>query len=214
MWITRSTSLRLTLMVLAIAFSLASLSEPLVSYAGTLTATPTSMTCPPVQEQSYDVVRISKDGKYLLSGLSVFEGSLLSSSEVRLWSIDTGKLVFVLKDPSIERFSVLDISPDTAYLLIGPSDDGDHSTVATLWSTSTGTKLRTINFKDQVNYQDENSRFSPDGKYILTTDYSGSYLWDTQGIQYRSFSLADAENPEGTLAARFFTRWQIFIYGK
>lgn len=203
MRILRHASLGLTLAVLALLGSLANFSGTLAGDARSLMATPTTATCSPVQEQNFDVVQISPDGKYLLTVLSLFKDFLLSSSEVRLWSIETGKLIFVLKDPSIERFSALDISPDSKYALIGPSMQGARSRLVTLWSIPAGGKLQTIRLKGPTNYLDRNARFSLDGKYIFTTDHRGAYLWDiARLVQHRSFSPSDNGKPETTRAAK------------
>jgi hypothetical protein len=140
-----------TLFVLLFTLLFRSSGAPLVVSAGDLsTPIPGSSDCSTLGQQLFDVVRISQDHKYILADWSKFNKISLEYSEVRLIDIEAGKLLFVINAPTVERFSGLDISPNNDYFLIGPINNASSSKVTTMWSLSTGKKVRTINSKDHV----------------------------------------------------------------
>jgi len=75
-------------------------------------------------------------------------------------------------------------SPDGKLLLMG---DGS-STGSSIWDLATGLRLRTLK------HGTHNGCFSPDGKYIVTTDMGSAKLWEAStGKELRTFGLGYAK---------------------
>jgi WD40 repeat protein len=138
-------------------------------------------------------VALSPDGHYL-------GASLPFSHAIRIWDVETGKIVSTMTDERIEirDQEVVTFSPDNKYFLIS-----NNSTGIVLWDVLSGKRIRTFT---SPNIHDEiiTISFSPDGHSILATDLeTGHSIWDVEtGVEEMHFPepgyLHSAFSPDGT----------------
>lgn len=121
-------------------------------------------------------VAFSKDGKHLVTA-SV-------DQTARVWDTATGKMVAELRGHSQEVNSAEFSPDDTGKLVVTAGKDG----TAHVWDAATGEVLvsRTLGPEDQRVIQTStlthsgpvtSARFSPDGKFIVTTSGNKAFLW-------------------------------------
>jgi len=114
----------------------------------------------------------SPDSRYLLT---------VWNDKARIWEVETGKQIQLIKQPEGEEVWCVAFSPDGKYALTG-----DINGLIRLWDVETGNELR-----EYVGHAGliESITFSHDGKYILSTsDDSTARLWDVAtGMELRRF---------------------------
>ena len=108
--------------------------------------------------------RLAPTGDTLASG---------SSSEVRLWDVDSGAQVQTLEEGHTWEVSSVTYSPDGKTLASGSWDGGIR-----LWDALTGEHIRTLDVaRDWVN----SLAYSPDGRTLASGGWFGTVrLWDPE----------------------------------
>jgi hypothetical protein len=126
-------------------------------------------------------IAISYDGKFLAYGGG--------DNAVRLWDIETGKLLQTLEEHS-DPVSLVMFSPDGEFIVSGSNDN-----TIILWDRKSGKPTQTFDWNsDCVN----STTFSPDGRFIA---YGGEdnniYLWDIKKRRpFQTFrSHSECANP-------------------
>ncbi|MGE0238554.1 MAG: caspase family protein [Parvibaculaceae bacterium] len=142
-----------------------------------------------------NAVAFSPDGRFALSGSR--------DKTMKLWDLETGTLVRDFVDPGQELVASVAFSPDGQRVASGGRD-----TKIRIWDVATGDLIRAFGLPAGSSFGDYITLtvFSPDGKSILSSDYSSNalQLWDAEtGELIRSFDghsvwiLSAAFSPDG-----------------
>ena len=141
---------------------------------------------------SINDIDVSNNGKYILTGSG--------SGSLRLWHLDTGKVIRTFSGHSTAIQSV-DISPDGTLAVSGAYDYSPHDKTMILWDLNTGDELSSFGgYSENVN----EVLFLPNGRRFLTASAKTITEWDVESEnKQHSFSLqagvsAIALSPDGT----------------
>ncbi|MEO1996046.1 MAG: protein kinase, partial [Planctomycetaceae bacterium] len=117
---------------------------------------------------SVNSVRFSRDGKWVVSGA----GQNMESGEIKLWDVESGREMFVLKGQT-NNVRCVDLSPDAQRIVSGSTEG-----ILQIWDVTTGQELRTLEgHKSLVLSVD----FSPDGKRIVSGSFDKTLkVWDAE----------------------------------
>lgn len=158
-----------------------------VALAATEATRDLESSCSSTLNHSVHRVGFSPDGKLLLADTS--------DTELKLWDIQTGKVIHTLTDEIFEPPPVgFRFSPDGKYIVT----PGGVKKTAILWEVSTGKQVRIL--WNGLNYDNSELRriftptFSRDGKYVFGYNYLGLYLWEVEtGTLVHKFSSDDPD---------------------
>jgi WD40 repeat protein len=135
----------------------------------------------------------------------------------RVWDLETGSLLRTFSPNTGISISGAAFSPDSKLVFIAGGDDP----TAALFDVHTGKKLQFFyHVQDYYSNDAFPEVFSPDGKYIVTTDYFSAILWNprtgedvktfqTQGLQHVSFSQDSKQILIADRNSRSVTIWDV-----
>lgn len=133
-------------------------------------------------------VALSQDSRQLL--ITYRDPGLDGRPIVRLWDVDSERLIARFDHPVGSDVRSLAFSPDSRYILIGSSSwtavGGAGPNIARLWDAATGKEIRKVELPLWVS----SVAFSPDGRTFATgSGDNTTRLWETAtGKELRSFT--------------------------
>jgi len=117
---------------------------------------------------SVNSVRFSRDGKWVVSGA----GQKMESGEIKLWDVESGREMFVLKGQT-NNVRCVDLSPNARWIV-----SGSNAGILQIWDVASGQELRTLEGHKGLALSVD---FSPDGKRIVSGSFDKTAkVWDAE----------------------------------
>lgn len=108
-------------------------------------------------------VAYSPDGKYIISGLS--------DKNIKMWDANTGECLKTIKSGHTREVDILSYSPSGKYFISASSG----TRPIKIWDVSTGKYIKILRIHSHFL---KSAIYSPDGKYIVSTDLGSIQIWE------------------------------------